>query len=95
MRVTPLFFFAMRPHYSHGWMFIAPCFPGDIAPQSSVLSKDPPPLSCKPRTKAGYSQHTHSTEVSCRWMFLEEVKIVSGVFDCLLLIGVNRIQGIF
>ncbi len=36
--------------------------------------------------------------MSCRWMFFEEVKIVPRIFDCLPLIGVNRIpavQGIF
>lgn len=34
---------------------------------------------------------------SCGWMFLEEEEVVSGVFDRLLLSGVNRIppmQGI-
>jgi hypothetical protein len=38
MRVMAVFIFALLPDYGHGWMFVAPCFPGDIAPQSSVLS---------------------------------------------------------
>jgi len=38
---------------------------------------------------------TQQSVMSCRWVFLEEVKIVPGVFDGLLLISVHRIHGIF
>jgi hypothetical protein len=31
----------------------------------------------------------------CRWVFLEEVMIVPGVFDGLLFMSVDRIHGIF
>ena len=33
--------------------------------------------------------------MSCRWVFLQKVKIMPGVFDGLLLISVDRIDGIF